>query len=188
MTNPAKPAYRFWLVVLSIFAVLATFQIVFLTIQNRALKHALSGPQTGKTPDFLKPGDQAQAFNGIDANGQTTRIAYDDADYLILITSTSCPWCARTMPIWKDIADKAKGKPLRVVAVAIDGKGELPAYIQKNGINFDVVNFAEPSTQSSYKAFSTPQTIFIKRGGRVEKTWQGLLTEKTENEVTKLFL
>jgi len=183
--NSAKGSYRFWLSVLTIFAILATVQIIFLTMQNRELKQVIAGRKQAQ-PVALKPGDQVQAFSSIDANGKENTVSYEDADYLLLITSTKCPWCARTMPIWKDISEKAKGK-LRIVAVSIDGQGELANYVRDNGINFDVVNFADPAARIRYKAFGTPQTIFIKRGGIVARTWQGMLTEQTENQITNLF-
>jgi peroxiredoxin len=178
---------KFWVISLAIFAVLATAQIVFLTIQNRQLKQVIMG-QSRPAPESLKPGDQVPAFKSIDADGKEKLISFEDTDCLLMITSTTCPWCAKTLPVWKDIADKAKGSSIQIVGVSLDGKGHINEYTNQNGINFEVVNFADPASQGIYKAFATPQTIFIKRGGKVAKTWQGLLTEKQETEVTNLLL
>jgi peroxiredoxin len=180
-------SHKFWVISLAIFAVLATAQIVFLTIQNRQLKQVITG-QARPAPESLKPGDQVPAFKSIDADGKEKLISFEDTDCLLMITSTTCPWCAKTLPVWKDIADKAKGSPIQIVGVSLDGKGHINEYTNQNGINFEVVNFADPASQGIYKAFATPQTIFIKRGGKVAKTWQGLLTEKQEKEVTSLLL
>lgn len=194
--SPKLPA-KFWILLMGIFVALAAIQIVFLIRQNRELKQAVaslhSSPQTqtvtqkAPPPDFLKPGDHLTAFKAIGADGKEETISYSDRDYLLLITATKCPWCAKTMPVWKEIAEKAKGLPIRILAVSVDGKGELSDYIKSNNIKFEVVNFADPSTVASYKAFATPQTIFVKRGGTVEKTWRGMLTEENGNDVTKLF-
>lgn len=179
---------KFWVISLAIFAVLATAQIVFLTIQNRQLKQAITAMNSKTAPESLKAGDQVPAFKSIDADGKEKLISFEDTDCLLMITSTTCPWCAKTLPVWKDIADKAKGSSLHIVGVSLDGKGHINEYTNQNGINFEVVNFADPASQGIYKAFATPQTIFIKRGGKVAKTWQGLLTEKQEKEVTSLLL
>lgn len=192
MANEPKISHRtfskFWVISLAIFAVLATAQIVFLTIQNRQLKRAITAMHSRTEPESLQPGDQVPAFNSIDANGKEKLISYEDTDCLLMITSTTCPWCEKTLPVWKDIADKVKGSSIHIVGVALDGKGHINEYINQNGINFEVVNFADPASQRIYKAFATPQTILIKRGGKVAKTWQGLLTEKQEKELTSLLL
>jgi peroxiredoxin len=195
MSESTKLPAKFWILIFAIFAVLATIQIVGLIVQNRNLKQAIaglhsappSGRQKASPPDFLKIGDRLEPFKAVDAEGKEETISYTDRDYLLLITATKCPWCEKTMPVWNEIAEKAKGRPIRIVAVSLDGKGELSEYIKTNQIKFEVVNFADPNTQMIYKAFATPQTILVKQGGTIEKTWRGMLTEANLDEVTKLF-
>lgn len=179
-------SHKFWLAVLSIFAGLATIQIIFLTIQNRELKKALGVSTSVEPMDSLKPGDQIPGFSAVNASGAQTKVAYDEADYLIFITSTKCPWCDKTLPSWKEISDKAKGRSIRIVSIAIDGNADIKAYAKDHGLNFEVVSFPDASLQSSYKAFSTPQTILVKRGGQVEKMWPGMLSETAKNEILTL--
>jgi peroxiredoxin len=179
-------SHKFWIAVLAIFAGLATIQIIFLTIQNRELKKALGVSSSVEPPDSLKPGDQVPGFIATNAFGTQTKVSYAEADYLVFITSTKCPWCEKTLPSWKEISDKAKGRPIRIVSIAIDGNPDIKAYVKDNGLNFEVVSFPDPSLQSSYKAFSTPQTLLVKRGGKVEKMWPGMLSDTSKNEILKL--
>ncbi|HEX5707943.1 MAG TPA: redoxin domain-containing protein [Pyrinomonadaceae bacterium] len=187
MNTPDKTALRFWVAALSIFAGLATIQIAFLVYQNRELKQAIALSRSAPEPDGLKPGDQVAAFDAVGGAGGQTRVSYDDAErYLVLITSTKCQWCTKTLPVWKEIAEQAGGKGVRVVGISLDGEGEMEKYKRENGLNFEVVNFPEdPVVQASYKAFATPQTILVGRGGKVERVWQGALNEAAKNEVVK---
>lgn len=188
MSRPDKTPLRFWVAALAIFAGLATIQIAFLAHQNRELKRVIAGAGGApEAPDRLKPGDTVAAFDAVAAEGRRTRVAYDDAArYLVLITSTKCQWCTKTLPVWKEIAAQAGEKGVRVVGISLDGEGEMEKYKLENGLNFEVVNFPEdPSVQLSYKAYATPQTILVGRGGRVERVWAGALDEKAKDEVVK---
>jgi peroxiredoxin len=136
--------------------------------------------------DSLKPGDKIPGFSAINASGIETKVSYDEAAYLIFITSTKCPWCEKTLPSWKEISDKAKGKSIRIVSIAIDGNADIKAYVRDHGLNFEVVNFPNASLQSTYKAFSTPQTVLVRQGGQVEKLWSGMLSDTAKNEILDL--
>ncbi|HET8669794.1 MAG TPA: redoxin domain-containing protein [Candidatus Saccharimonadales bacterium] len=183
MANQKTTSGKFWIAVLAIFSGLATIQIIFLTMQNRELKTAIGVANAGKRIDGLKPGDNLPAFNGINAGGTETRVSYDEGDHLLFITSTKCPWCEKTVPTWKEIAETVKGKSVQAISISIDGKGEIESYIKNRGLNFDVLNFPDASLLQAYKAFSTPQTILVKQGGRVEKVWMGMLSETTKKEI-----
>lgn len=187
MNTPDKTPLRFWVAALAIFAGLATIQIVFLAYQNRELKRVIASAGAPAEPDRLKPGDQVAAFDADAGEGRRTRVAYDDAArHLVLITSTKCQWCTKTLPAWKEIAAQAGEKGVRVVGISLDGAGEIEKYKRENGLNFEVVNFPEdPSVQLTYKAYATPQTILVGRGGRVERVWAGALDEAAKNEVVK---
>lgn len=186
MNRTDKTPLRFWVAALAVFAGLATIQIAFLAYQNRELKLAITRAAAPPAPDRLKPGDQLAPFDAV-GEGRQTRVSYDaDARYLVLITSTKCQWCAKTLPAWKEIAAQAEGRGVRVVGISLDGEGEMEKYRRDNGLNFEVVNFpADPSVQASYKAYATPQTILVGRGGKVERVWPGALDEKTKDEVVK---
>jgi peroxiredoxin len=114
------------------------------------------------------------------------QVSYDAGDSLVFITSTRCPWCAKTLPIWKEIADAARLKSIQIIGISTDGKGELESYLKDNTLNFVVVNFPDPKVQASYKAFSTPQTLLIRQGGRVEKAWMGMPSETAKKEILDL--
>jgi peroxiredoxin len=183
MANQKTTSGRFWIAVLAIFSGLATIQIGFLTKQNRELKSEIGVANSGQRVEGLKPGDNLPAFNGINAVGMETRVSYDEGDHLLFITSTKCPWCEKTVPTWKEIAETIKGKSVQAISISIDGKGEIESYINNRGLNFDVLNFPDASLLKVYKAFSTPQTILVKQGGRVEKVWMGMLSETTKKDI-----
>jgi peroxiredoxin len=187
MRTTDKTPPRFWVAALAIFAGLATIQIAFLAYQNRELKQAIAQARAPAEPDRLKPGDRVAPFDAVGGAGGQTRVSYDDeARYLVLITSTKCQWCTKTLPAWKEIAAQAEGRGVRVVGISLDGEGEMEKYRTENGLNFEVVNFpADPAVQATYKAYATPQTILVGRGGRVERVWPGALDEKTKDEVVK---
>jgi thioredoxin-related protein len=92
----------------------------------------------------------------------------------------------RRSRVGKRYPDKAKGRPIRIVSIAIDGNADIKAYVRDHGLNFEVVNFPDPALQSNYKAFSTPQTVLVKRGGQVEKIWPGMLSDTNKNEILNL--
>ena len=183
MGNQKTTSSKFWIAVLAVFTGLATVQIVFLTLQNRELKRSIGVANAGQRVEALKPGDKLPAFNGINAVGMETKVSYDEGDHLLFITSTKCQWCEKTVPSWKEIAETVKGKSVQAISISIDGKGEIESYIKNRGLNFDVLNFPDPSLLQAYKAFSTPQTILVKQGGRVEKVWMGMLSETTKKEI-----
>lgn len=179
---------RFWIAVFGIYAALATVQIVFLTVQNRKLKNsiALSATSVNKV-DSLKPGDILTGFNTIDdVVKNDMRISYDASDSLVFITSTRCQWCAKTVPIWKELADAARLRSIQTIGLSTDGKGELGSYMKDNELNFVVVNFPDAKIQAAYKAFSTPQTLLVRQGGRIEKAWMGMPSETTKKEILDL--
>lgn len=183
MANQKTTSGKFWIAVLAIFSGLATIQIAFLAKQNRELKREIGVANSGQRVEGLKPGDTLPAFNGINAVGMETRVSYDEGDHLLFITSTKCQWCEKTVPTWKEIAETIKGKSVQAISISIDGKGEIESYINNRGLNFDVLNFPDASLLKVYKAFSTPQTILVKQGGRVEKVWMGMLSETTKKEI-----
>jgi peroxiredoxin len=178
---------RFWIAIFGIYTALATVQIVFLTVQNRKLKNsiALSTVSTNNF-DGLKPGDTLTGFNTIDVINNNTRVAYDGSHSLVFITSTRCQWCAKTLPIWKELADAARLRSIQTIGISTDGKGELGSYMKDNALNFEVVNFPNAKIQAAYKAFSTPQTLLVGQGGRVEKVWIGMPSETTKKEILDL--
>ena len=179
---------RFWIAIFGIYAALATVQIVFLTVQNRKLKNsiALSTASVNKV-DGLKPGDMLTGFNTIDDVAKNdTRISYDVSPSLVFITSTRCQWCAKTVPIWKELADAARLRSIQIIGISTDGKGELGSYMKDNALNFVVVSFPDRKIQAAYKAFSTPQTLLVAQGGRVEKVWLGMPSETTKKEILDL--
>lgn len=76
-------------------------------------------------------------------------VSYNAGDSLVFITSTRCPWCAKTLPIWKEIADAARLKSIQIIGISTDRKGELESYVKDNTLNFVVVNFPDPKVQGS---------------------------------------
>jgi len=147
------------------------------------MKKEIGVANAGQRVEGLKPGDNLPAFNGINAAGMEARISYDEGDHLLFITSTKCPWCESTLPTWREIAETVKGKSVQAISLSIDSKGEIESYIKNRSLNFDVLNFPDTSVQQVYKAYSTPQTILVKQGGRVEKVWMGALSETTKKEI-----
>jgi peroxiredoxin len=183
MSDASKPAYRFWIAALGIFSALATIQIIFLTVQNRHLK--MAAVATASEAVGLKSGDKISGFKATAAaTGQDYSVSYDDSDHLLFILSTTCPWCEKNIANWKNLADKSKGKPLRIVGISVDPATESRAYAERHHLNFEVVT-ASPEIVSDYKIASFPQTILVRRGGGIEKVWQGLLSEKAVDEISR---
>jgi peroxiredoxin len=182
-TNP-EGMNTHWKAILAVTAILfLTAEVVLLMLQNRDLKRQLSA----KAPEMLKGGDEVPSLRAVSMAGDTMNVTYDDGTkrYLLLVFSTTCPHCEKTLPRWKEIVDEMQDDDCDILGVSTSNLEATRKYIVEKGIDFNVVT-TDTSFWRKYKVNGVPATILIKEKGKVENVWFGELSEANREEIITL--
>ncbi|MBI3365082.1 MAG: TlpA family protein disulfide reductase [Ignavibacteriae bacterium] len=169
--------------------VLLTTEIVLLIIQNRELKATIKSYAAGPR-EPLKAGDKVESVKVQTLDGSTTDLQYTDPGqkYLLLVFSTTCPHCAKTLPLWNSLVEEAKDKPgLNVMGISSESLEILKPYVADKKPGFYVVSVADDTSFSRrYKIPGVPETILVKGDGTVIKAWVGELQPGQVEEIQNL--
>jgi peroxiredoxin len=173
-----------WKTILAVTAILfLTTEVVLLMLQNTDLKRQLNV----KAPEMLKAGDEVPPLRAVSMAGDTMNVTYDDGinRYLLLVFSTTCPHCEKTLPIWKEIVAEMQDENCDILGVSTSNLDATRKYIVEKGIDFNVVA-TDTSFWRKYKVNGVPATILIKDKGQVENVWFGELSDENKDEIIKL--
>lgn len=160
-----------WKAILAVTAILfLTAEVVLLILQNRELKRQLDA----KAPVLLKVGDVVSPLQGISIGGDTVVVRYDETTtcYVLFAFTTTCPYCEKTLPIWKDIAAKIQREDCDILGVSLSSLEATKKYITEKGIEFTVVT-TDTSFWRKYKVSGDPATILVNDKGKVKNVWFG---------------
>jgi len=125
------------------------------------------------------------AFTAVSSAGDSVLIGEGQADsrqVLILLTST-CPFCRETLPSWKQIAKRISEAPssrqvVQVVALTTDSAAIARRYAEASDLPFPLVSLPTRRLASLYRAFVVPQTIVLDSDGRVLFARHGVINTK----------
>lgn len=138
----------------------------------------------GATPQAitLTQGTTVPSFEAVDAKGvtRTLRFSRQLRPTVVFAYSPDCPWCTRTWPLFKQIADAASDR-FTFVTLSV---GAMPVYQDVN-----VSAFARPS-RLGFDALhlgTVPQTLLIGVDGRIERAWLGAYAGQTKAELERRF-
>lgn len=99
---------------------------------------------------------------------------------VILVLQTTCSFCNASMPFYKRLVDRSKGKDINYVAVFPESTEEGSSHLSKYGIIGMIVSQAEIET---LRVSGTPTLIITNDQGIIEKVWIGRLSPQQELEV-----
>jgi thiol-disulfide isomerase/thioredoxin len=92
---------------------------------------------------------------------------------LVLVASTVCHFCEASMPFYKDLSGKLRGR-VSFLAVFPQGVEESTKYLAAKGVRVDQVLSAEPPAVG---VRGTPTVLLVDGNGVVRDAWYGQLDE-----------
>jgi putative oxidoreductase len=159
-------------------------EVALLSVQNRELKSRLAMLIGG---EILSPDEIVPPFKASDVSGGEVEIAYGHGTLktLLFVLSTSCRPCKQNLPNWSVIARRVDVSRGRVLGISLNSPDLTRKYILENALSYPVLVPSDQTFARQYKPSSTPQTILIDSGGRVEKVWRGVLDSLHTEEILK---
>ncbi|HEX9632041.1 MAG TPA: TlpA disulfide reductase family protein [Gemmatimonadales bacterium] len=154
----------------------AAVLVVALARQNRALlieaRH-LRGQQRLPHAGDVVPPVRARGLDGdtvLLGGGPTTAQA-------LFVFTTTCPYCAETLPAWKRIAARLENSPTVVsYGVSLDPDSVTAAYASLHQLPFPVVRFPTARAAAWYRAIGAPLTLLVDSTGEVLYARAGVLS------------
>jgi len=176
MTSPtqekvSRSVYVSGIVVIALLSV----SLVLLMKKNSDLREQLQGAATFNVLDELKPGDPVKSFEAQTLDGSTTTIEYSEADtkYLVLVLSTTCPYCEKNIDQWRKITGGCQQEGCYVIGVSVHDIERTRQYMVDKNVPFYTVSNTGRDFAQDYKITGVPVTILVSEGGIVEKMWPG---------------
>lgn len=179
--QPKKPLTVLWM-----FIVILIVLNVLLLQQNLQMRSQLDKYQ----PQKLKIGEIVENFTAKDLNGETVNVSFSDNSkkrFLLYFTST-CPYCKKQFPEWKELISQAKDKNTEVLGIVSENenKESLEKYLNSFdcGMKSETplqVLFVSNETLRDYKLNLTPTTVLLTEDGKVEQNWVGKWRESDKN-------
>jgi thiol-disulfide isomerase/thioredoxin len=152
--------------------------------QLRSLVHEFESEQRIQIGEKLRP------FRGADLNGKTEEVRFDEPEVrrIVLVSSTSCPFCKRQNPSWNQLAGQIDRRRYEVITLFRDreDRDHVAAYLKANGFGNNSlmpVFFVADEFFKESKLNSTPITLILGKDGVVEKAWFGLWDKHTIADV-----
>ncbi len=149
----------------------------------------------------LQPQEQAKgAVKVVDYklqtfDGQQVSLAFvnQDKPVVIQIWATWCHICEREFPQNNTIAQRYQGR-IAYHAVNIGGKDQSPEaikrYIERNNLDPEAIKFLvdmKGEVSAKYGFYSTPQHLFVKKGGEIIYYKAGYMTPaELESQIQRL--
>ena len=92
-------------------------------------------------------------------------------DSLVLVVSTTCHFCKDSLPFYKKLTQRLKGR-MNVVALLPQPVSEGESFLARAGVQADQVISASPV---SVGTDATPTVLLLDGTGRVKRAWVGRL-------------
>ncbi len=99
---------------------------------------------------------------------------------LVLMTSSSCHFCAESLPFYRRITPKAHSDGVRVVAITREDPDVNKNYLAASGVAVDDVLFAD---DDGIRVAATPTLLLLRSDGSIVNSWVGKLTAAQEKEI-----
>jgi thiol-disulfide isomerase/thioredoxin len=148
-----------------------TVIVVALAVGYVVLKGRVSGPPM---PRSVALGDRLAQVPGIDWSRHRRT--------LVLALNSGCHYCQDSVPFYQKLAQaqKSGGNDLEIVAVFPNDSEAVQQLMKAEGLGIRSVP-AVPMEKLGVVGF--PTLLLVDREGRVERSWDGLLTPRQELEV-----
>lgn len=102
-----------------------------------------------------------------------------DRSSLLLVVSTECHFCKDSLPFYKDLTAKSRGR-LNVVAVLPQPKAEAQKFLKDADVQADEVVTATPDALG---VRGTPTVLLVDGTGKVKEAWIGRLDAKGQENL-----
>ena len=162
--------------------------VVMLALENRDLKSQIASHDHGPRPDELATGDRIESAVLAGSDGKPVRVEFPAPrrTTLLLVFTSTCPACARTFPVWRDVLRDGP-RDLRVVGVQLDRPSGGPASPELTALNlpFAIHGPGDPVPPFLKKVGSVPATIVVGPDGTVRKAWYGTLDDERQQELRR---
>ena len=181
MTAGGRPTDRFTVFLVVACVALAAL-VVLLSVQNRSLKEQLS--RAGAAGPGLGKGDEVASFAVAGADGRADTVIFDGSGprTLVLVFTSTCPHCERTLPVWREVL--ASSRPgLRVVGLQLDASTEGGASLATPGLPFPVYAPGTPDPDFLRRIPGVPTALLLRPDGTVEKAWYGAPGDRERREL-----
>jgi peroxiredoxin len=142
---------------------------------------SVSVPSAGSTaPDFSLRDINGNMVDASNFLGRPTVINF---------FATWCPPCREEIPGFVDVYNKYKDKGFELVGISLDTdtRGNLPAFVMNNRIEYRILMGDLATAQAYGGVVSLPTTFFIGKDGRIKNVHVGYLDQDSfDREVRKI--
>jgi len=105
-------------------------------------------------------------------------------NWLLLVVSTTCHFCKDSMPFYRQLAEKARGR-LDIVAVLPQPQAEAQKFLQDAGVEANQIVSASPGAVGTR---GTPTVLLVDGSGKVVQAWVGRLDENGQQNLLAVAL
>ena len=152
--------------------------VVVLSQRLTRLTHAYQVLQ--RRASTLTTGEVVPTFQAVTLTGDTLTVGerLDGGKQVLLLLTTTCPFCRATLPVWAQLADSIRQvRPdVEVIAVSLDSLDATRRYAEEQGMAMPVVTVPTRKLVRLLRAGRVPQTVVVNHEGRVLYGWAGLLS------------
>jgi peroxiredoxin len=160
----------------------AAVLVVVLGQQKRQLieqveqaRYQLQQARTGPIRGMWMPAFQAPTLEGQPA---TIGEVQGEGRQVLLMYTTTCPYCLSSIPAWKQIkaaADTMTSIRTAVYGVSLDSVDATRQYIARHRLPYPTVRFPDEKIAGMYRAGTVPITLVLDERGRTIYTRTGEL-------------
>lgn len=119
----------------------------------------------------------------IDENGVRRTLASGGCFVsLVYIFSPNCSWCAKHVPVVKQLAAGLQDRAAKIVGVSIAQEG-LRQFVTQHRLPFPVYALGDPSLVQTLGLHYTPQIVHVDRNCRVINVWYGAFGAEQANTI-----
>ena len=117
------------------------------------------------------PNSYMPAFQTATLDGQPVTVGQlpQAGRQVLLVYTTTCPYCKASLPAWKRIAsvvDTMTSPHAQVYGVSLDSVDVTRRYAARNALPYPTIRFPEEKLVSMYRAGAVPLTLVLDENGR----------------------
>lgn len=160
-------------------ALVAGTVILLLTKQNLELKAMLVSIQPQDAVSIWEPEGLVPEIEVIDHEGQIRALPdLVDEGALVGFFTTTCPYCAETLPIWIGLEREADKRGIPFLAVSLHDQERTRSFIETNSTPYDAWAVVSEEDSRQLGVRGVPLTALLRPGGHIANVWRGALAEE----------
>jgi len=116
------------------------------------------------------------SFSTTTLDGDTLHIGEVGSPQLLLLFTTTCPYCLTSIPYWAGVARTVQAEGLgEVYGIVLDSLHLARAYVAAHDLVYAVAPFPDVRTRAMYRAGGVPEMLVLDGGGRVTYVRRGVV-------------